>query len=300
MVQNNLFEFFKTHLIYLIGLLSYFLFSYLIYFSSANRYFTPVVNNFINEKSEIEIKNYVEQFFVGLLEGDGTITVDFINNLKKRVRIIIALNNLEDNKRMLDLIVKYIGGRVVIERSDRYVTWYATNRTDIAKAFAILAKYPLLSSRKQCQLDFAKTFINSNLNISEQEFKKLRDEKYKNQKTILDCYEKNFFIPKYFPAWLSGFIEAEGHFKLVKKPNNTISSSQVSIGQNYEKHILKAILIYFNHEDKKISSLTKEGFIYYRINMSGKDFRNLLVSHFEKYPLLGDKNSKYLKWINNH
>jgi hypothetical protein len=146
------------------------------------------------------MKNYIEQFFVGLLEGDGTISVDFVNNCKKRVRILIALNNLEDNRFMLNLIEKYVGGRVVIERKNRYVTWYATSRTDIAKIFAILARYPLLTTRKQCQLDFAKDFINSNRDISEQEFIKLRNEKYKNQKTMLDYYDKNFVIPMYFPA----------------------------------------------------------------------------------------------------
>jgi len=158
------------------------------------------INKVLDGKSETDIKNYIEQFFVGLLEGDGTITVDFINNRKKRVRIFIALNNLEDNRFMLNLIVKYVGGRVAIERNNRYVTWYATSRTDIAKVFAILAKYPLLSTRKQCQLDFAKDFINSSSDISEEEFIKLRNEKYKNQKTMLDYYDKNFVIPRYFPA----------------------------------------------------------------------------------------------------
>lgn len=86
---------------------------------------TPInISKFISpeEKSETELTDYIEQFFVGLLEGDGTITVDFINNRSKRVRIFIALNNLEDNRFMLDLIVKYIGGRVAIERNNRYVT----------------------------------------------------------------------------------------------------------------------------------------------------------------------------------
>lgn len=236
-----------------------------------------------------------------MLEGDGTITVDFVNNLKKRVRIFIALKNLEDNIFMLNLIEKYVGGRVVIERNNRYVTWYATNRTDIAKIFAIFAKYPLLSTRKQCQLDFAKDFIKSNRVISEQEFMKLRNEKYKNQKTMLDYSDKNFVIPVYFPAWVSGFIEAEGHFKLALKANNTIRSSQVIIGQNYEKYLIKAILTYFKQENKTISlSLNREGVSYYRAHLGGKDFRSLLVSHFNSYPLLGDKNSKYIEWINKH
>jgi len=259
------------------------------------------INKVLDGKSETDIKNYIEQFFVGLLEGDGTITVDFINNRKKRVRIFIALNNLEDNRFMLNLIVKYVGGRVAIERNNRYVTWYATSRTDIAKVFAILAKYPLLSTRKQCQLDFAKDFINSSSDISEEEFIKLRNEKYKNQKTMLDYYDKNFVIPRYFPAWLSGFIEAEGHFKLVKRANNSIHVSQFIIGQNNEKHLLKAILTYFNKENNNISFTTsKEGVIYYKIHIGGLEVRNLLASHFNSYPLLGDKNTKYQEWVNNH
>lgn len=259
------------------------------------------INKFLSEKSEIEFTNYIEQFFVGLLEGDGTISVDYISNLSKRVRIVIALKNLEDNRFMLDLIVKYIGGRVAIERSNRYVTWYATNKTDLAKVFAILARYPLLSTRKQCQLEFAINFINSNKDISKEEFCSLRDNKYKNQEAMLEFNNKNFGLPSYFPAWFSGFVESEGHFKLVKSANNTIKSSQFIIGQNYEKHLLKAILTYFNCEDRKINYiLNKEGVTYYKIHLGGENIRSLLASQFNSYPLLGDKNTKYIQWVNKH
>lgn len=250
---------------------------------------------------EFTTGDYIQQFFVGLLEGDGTITVDHINDRKKRVRIFIALKNLEDNRFMLDLIVKHIGGRVAIERNEEYVTWYATNKTDLAKVLAILARYPLLSTRKQCQLDFAKDFINSTKDIPKEEFHSLRDNKYKNQKAMLDYNYRNFVLPSYFPAWLSGFVESEGHFKLVKSANNTINSSQFVIGQNNEKHLLKAILTYFNREDKTISfTLNKEGVFYYKIHLSGKDFRNSLAFHFNSSPLLGDKNTKYIAWVNKH
>jgi hypothetical protein len=134
---------------------------------------------------------------------------------------------------------------------------------------------------------------------------------------MLENYDKIFNLPFYFPAWLSGFSEAEGHFKLVKSANNTIKSSQFVIGQTYEKHILKAILIYFNCEDKKISftyrlrrsqsntepsaeGSNKENVIFYKIHLGGKDFRSLLVSHFNSYPLLGDKYTKYIDWISKH
>jgi hypothetical protein len=259
------------------------------------------INKFLDEKSETDIKNYIEQFFVGLLEGDGTITVDFFSNLKKRVRIFIAIKNVEENVFMLNLIAKYIGGRVVIERNNRYVTWCATSRTDIAKVFAILAKYPLLSTRKLCQLDFAKDFINSSHDIPEQEFTKLRDDKYKNQEAMLDWNDKNFAIPRYFSAWLSGFLEAEGHFRIIKRDNNSIRVSQFIIGQNYEKHLLKAILIYLNKENNKISStLSKEGITFYKIHLGGSEIRSFLASHFNSYPLLGDKNTRYQEWVNKH
>ena len=80
------------------------------------------INIFFSEKSETELIDYIEQFFVGLLEGDGTITVDYVSNRSKRVRIFISLKNLEENRFMLDLIVKHIGGRVAIERNKKYVT----------------------------------------------------------------------------------------------------------------------------------------------------------------------------------
>jgi len=251
-------------------------------------------------KSETDIKDYIEQFFVGLLEGDGTITVDFVSNSSRRVRMFIALKNLEENKFMLNLIAKYVGGRVVIERNDNYVTWYATSKTDIAKVFAILAKYPLLSTRKLCQLDFVKYSINSRQDIPKEEFIKLRDNKYKNQEAMLDRIDKNFVVPSYFPAWLSGFIEAEGHFRIVKRDSGSIKVSQFIIGQNYEKHLLKAILIYFNKENQISYTGRSPGVTYYKIHLGGPEVRSLLASHFNSYPLLGDKNTKYQEWVNKH
>ena len=305
-----LYKLVKHPLVYSLGLLIYIIFAryirslfslYSVNTKENNLLDTRInINKFLDEKSETDIKNYIEPFFVGLLEGDGTITVDFVSNSKKRVRIFIALASREDNRFMLNLIAKYIGGRVVIERNNRYVTWYATSRTDIAKVFAILAKYPLLTTRKLCQLDFAKDFINSSHDISEQEFTKLRDDKYKNQEAMLAWIDKNFVVPRYFSAWLSGFIEAEGHFRLIKRDNNSIRISQFIIGQNYEKHLLKAILIYFNKENNKISFTLSKGVTYYKIHLGGSEVRSLLASHFNSYPLLGDKNTKYQEWVNKH
>jgi cytochrome c oxidase subunit 1 len=80
-----------------------------------------------NKKSIFYNVRYIEQFFVGLLEGDGTISVDLNSNKLKnrntvRIRIVISLNNNEENLNMLNIIKDYIGGRVIIERKNKYVT----------------------------------------------------------------------------------------------------------------------------------------------------------------------------------
>jgi len=79
------------------------------------------INNDEKNYDIINNNNYIEQFFVGLLEGNGTITVDKnINTL--RIRIVISLKNEANNVLMLNKIADVIGGRVYIERKDQYVT----------------------------------------------------------------------------------------------------------------------------------------------------------------------------------
>jgi len=80
----------------------------------------------LNEKDNLtfEDKTYIEQFFVGLLEGDGTITSN-LNSKKSNsiiIRIVISLKNMPENLNMLNKIKETIGGRVVLERKKQYVT----------------------------------------------------------------------------------------------------------------------------------------------------------------------------------
>ncbi len=252
------------------------------------------LNKYINKNN---FKEYIEPFFVGLLEGDGTITVDYISEYKKRVRIVIALKNLEENQQMIDLLVKYIGGKKSIERNNNYVVWIASSRSALTNILGILAKYPLITTRKKLQLEFALNFLNDNTYLSKNKFIDLRNNKYDKQLNLINYYNDNFIKPHYFSSWLSGFIEAEGHFKLIKTSNNKILTSQFTIGQNYDKFLLQNILNYFNANNNKISFDNKN---YYRIHLSNKLNRELLFKHFELYPLLGYKYSQYIWWKNNH
>lgn len=250
-------------------------------------------------------KVYIEQFFVGLLEGDGTITTNISTSKKIRVRIVIALKNETNNLDMLKKIQNIAGGRVVIERKDKYVTWIASNKIDVNKVLLILSRYPLLTVRKQCQLEFAKKCFFYKDYKDVENFMLNRNNMYKAKKDLLIKlnnaeYTEPKAFPLYFAPWLSGFIEAEGNFSLIFNEKGSLRKSAFIIGQNDELHILKMIKTYFQSnnqifKDKK--KLTPKGipseFDYYRLYLYNALSRKLLFEHFEKYPLLGQKKVSY-------
>jgi hypothetical protein len=242
-------------------------------------------------------KEYIHKFFIGLLEGDGSIIVDQIGK-KSRVRISLSLKNLPENVDMLNIISNVVCGRVAIERKDKYVTWIANKKKDVEYVFSLIDKYPLLTSRKICQYQFALFSFNTPYSLDD--FKLKRDNKYINQNDIINSSSVKFMDPfsiSYFPAWLSGFIEAEGHFKLIKSPHGSIKSHQFMIGQNSDKYILEMIKLYFNSNhkitlDKKINS-----FPHFRIAIGGLNSKIKIYEHFNLNPLLGYKLSSYNKWV---
>ena len=261
------------------------------------------------KKEENTINNYIEPFFVGLLEGDGTISTDLGTSKKNiRVRIVIALKNEKNNEIMLNKIQKIIGGRVVIERQNKYVTWIASSQSDVNKVLLILARYPLLTIRKQCQLEFAKNCL---LYKDFDNFMLNRKNMYRNKKDILDILNKDTEIklqlPFYFKPWLSGFIEAVGNFNLVFNDKGHLRKSAFSIGQLDELHILNMIKFYFQSENKIIKDKKKINFKgnindsdYYRLSLYNALSRKLIFEHFEKYPLIGEKKLSYSKFFEYH
>jgi hypothetical protein len=248
----------------------------------------------------VQDKSYIEQFFVGLLEGDGTITSNLNSNKSNSiiVRIVISLKNTPENIIMLNKIKDVIGGRVVIERKNQYVTWIASNKNDLAKVFVILARYPLLTARKQCQLEFVKNCL---LEKDKKKFLVNRKDKYSNKKALLLELSKKE-RPSYFAPWLSGFIEAEGNFSLVFNEKGYLRKSAFTIGLNDELHVLIWINQYFNSKTAILKDKAKKdgNFEYYRLYLYNAESRKLIFEHLYKYPLLGYKKVSYLNFRNYH
>ena len=236
-------------------------------------------------------KQYLKQFFVGLLEGDGSIVVDKFRN-NTRLRFVISLKNTVENHKMLLLLKNHIGSGVVkIKRAEQCVTWSAQSKKHVKKILSILEQYPLLTSRKQCQLAFALKSLNlKNLD----NFYIDRNNKYMNQKQY---FRTDLTLPSYFKGWLSGFIEAEGNFALKYRPTGGLYYSKFQIGQNNDKYILEMITNYFESNHKII--LDKNN-IHYRVSIYSHKCCQNIVNHFTVYPLLGEKKVSYLKWINEY
>lgn len=84
---------------------------------------------------------------------------------------------------------------------------------------------------------------------------------YKYQDNMLNFNKDNFVIPNYFPAWLSGFIEAKGNFRFIAdKRRNMRISGKFNIGQNFEHFIIQGIKDYFKGDVKIQIIISKKEF----------------------------------------
>lgn len=230
------------------------------------KHYSETILNRIKLPHKIKINNinynkeYLEKFTVGLLEGNGTITTDFSKkSLTCRIRIVISLLNLPENKSMLTLIKNRIAGRVVVEKKDKYITWIASTKKDVKIIMSILEKYPLLTQQKKAQLSFVISCMTNTFS-SKEEFFISRNYKYNNyieKQCAVNLYndsaDKDSTACKkisYFNSWLSGFIEAKGNFSLVKTQSDNIKKAGFSIGQTSDKYIIEQIKIWFDSHHK--------------------------------------------------
>ena len=237
-------------------------------------------------------KDYIEKFWVGLLEGDGSIVVR--NNRKKQIygSFEISLKNLPANVDMLQTISQVIGGRLYYEKKKGIiikVKWIALANKDFNNCVSILNRYPLLTTRKICQYNhLQKCFLHKtwDYHLKERAFK------YKDVSSLVNSYNKSFPLPSYYPQWLSGFIEAEGCFRYRNKKRTSFY-----ISQNSDFYILNSIRKFFHaNHTIGIQKDSRTSMTQYRISFSGKSFMDRLDKHLHEFPLLGEKRRCFLLW----
>jgi hypothetical protein len=223
----------------------------------------------------------IKEFWVGLMEGDGSIQVNHWRKKLLQYRLVIKLKYTEANEKMLKIISKEIGG--FVRKDKEYVYWVENTKERIVELIKIFEEFPPLTGRKKCQLKFLKSCLEHN-NI-ERYFKE-RDEKYSTIYQNLFKFTNINELPSYFPSWLSGFIEAEGCFSITAK--NVLS---FSIAQKYEKDLINCIKSYFSANSNIV--LIKELF---EIKIYNRNSLESIITHCTNYPLLGEKKESLEKF----
>jgi hypothetical protein len=217
------------------------------------------------------------------MDGDGSIQVNHWREKSLQYRLVIKLTYDILNYEMLNLIAKHIGGYVRIVNQD--VIWLVNKREDIEEIIKIFLKYPLLTTKKICQLQFLKTCLTKNcINY----YLNNRNNKYDNQANLLIT---PFEIPNYFKEWLSGFIEAEGCFSLRKRKSKAHS---FSIGQNDDKYLIESVQLFF----KATNAVRKRNFYgnFYFLEIYKREVLKRILKHCSNYPLLGEKRISFEKF----
>jgi hypothetical protein len=235
--------------------------------------------------------DYVHKFWVGLMDGDGSIQVNHWRYKNLQYRLVIKLKYCSENLSMLNLIGKHIGGRVRIIGKNKFIIWVVDNRIHIQNLIKIFKKYPPLTTRLRAQLAFMLNCFEEN-NI--EWYLNARDKKYLNYNVAphshshsCDCEGVNI-DNSYFNVWLSGFIEAEGCFSIRTTTNN----HSFSIGQNDDKFILDKIKNHFNitNQIRKINDR------FWFIEVYKKSTIINIINHCIEYPLLGEKLLAFTKF----
>ena len=236
--------------------------------------------------------NFIHKFWVGLMDGDGSLQVNHWRKQSLQFRLIIKLKFLESNENMLNILCSFLGGHVRYifkQKVKCFVIWVVNDKTLFIKILRIFDVYKPLTSRLLCQLEFAKKCLQLPMNDIKWYFEN-RNLKYKEHNN------QSFKQPFYFDVWLVGFIEAEGCFCTRNLSSKNIS---FSIGQNNDYYLLLAIKNYFNGVNKIIKR-TNNFFVWEVYN---KSVLLNIVNHCSdvQHPLLGAKMDSlklFIKFLN--
>ncbi len=222
---------------------------------------------------------YIKMFWVGLMDGDGSIHVNHLREQFLQYTLIIKLSNIKSNYNMLVEIAKVVGGTVRVTGKGKDVIWVANKKQEVEEIIKIYETYLPLTSKKICQLAFLKTCLSE---TSVKTYFSNRNYKYDKQLNIIKS-NINFKIPPYFKGWLSGFIEAEGCFSIPygRKSNNL----SFSIGQKNDFYLIEAIKQYFEANNKVRNYHGK----FYFLEIYKKKVLLKIITHCTNYPLLGEK-----------
>lgn len=234
---------------------------------------------------------YLGAFTVGLIDGDGSIQVNHWRSKLLQFRVIVKLSDVGFNRQMLELIASAYGGRVntVVTTTGQFVLWVINDSTTIRNSILpLFAQFPPLTTRVTLQLAF---LIKALSGMTVEEYLSTRGDKYLLRNNTFPLFNG---IPIYFPAWLSGFIEAEGSWAT----RSGMVGFSFSISQMNDLYLITAIRDYFGQIHLNVhQSQSKNGPLFYLEIANGLGVKTV-VKHCIDHPLLGNKYNQLASAIN--
>nr|YP_010555403.1 LAGLIDADG endonuclease [Ramaria cf. rubripermanens]UYR22151.1 LAGLIDADG endonuclease [Ramaria cf. rubripermanens] len=253
-------------------------------YSQSSKKSTVFKFNKFKKETGKNISNEWLEWLVGLFEGDGTI----ISRDKGFTFFIYSVH-----KPTLENIKLELGfGTIIYNWDKEKYTYLVEKRANIYLILTLLNGNLVLNHRYHQFISVSNDFNN----------KPFKGKPYLN--TVKIC--TNQVLPSLNDAWLSGFVDAEGHFGLPIESGRKFISRYISIsfeiGQNGEKWLFIHLKELFKG-GIIFTSKTKKGDDYNRIIFKGSKLGNnpvtLVFDYFKKYPVKR-KFTIYTEWRDIH
>lgn len=234
-------------------------------------------------------KNYIKKFWVGLMDGDGSIQVNHWKHKYLQYRLVIKLKHVPGNLSMFHLFQTHIGGRVRTD-SRGFILWSVDSRQSFFEILKIFDKYPPLTARLRAQIKFAymcKEHNKIDIYLQTRQNKYLLFENPFTEPCSISNNTKRTPEPpvsSYFNQWLSGFIEAQGCFCI--RRNNTKSFS-------LKNQVALLCLVEIKKHLGIQSSIRHLKNNIWFVETFRKTSLEKLEQHLIQYPLLGDKSQSF-------
>ena len=243
-------------------------------------------------------KKWFEQWLVGITDGEGTF--GFYKQNDKWIltyKITLSIHNI----RTLYYIKTNLGVGTVIKEGTK-AQIYVRNRQNIENViFPIFDKYPLLTSKFFNYMKLKQAFdvlSNSNLDILEKDKFLSELEKKTNPEIFESPVWTNVNLSNYneilnivSKPWLSGFIEGEASFYIVRKDTSRIVHG-FGISQKLDRIVLESIKKLFHIPTAIIFRKQHNFYILYTTN--SRAIENII--EYFKDNLIGMKSIEYKIW----